>query len=174
MAELGKDGVGVLAHPGRGQVGARRIAVQVKGASEEMTVFDIGGITGERTLRLPVADQSWSRFAEPCRIQCAFVSDQKQIVGSPFAADLIALCATSAQLDTSQRLDVSTNLRMRVLEAGACGGPDVYGKVVSGGSTPREWIVRFTSPTPDAWRVAAGNVCGNNSVRRRINADERE
>jgi class 3 adenylate cyclase len=150
------------------------MTVQVKGAAEPMTVFDIGGITGERPLRLPVADQIWSRFAEPCRIQCAFVSDQKQIVGSPFAADLIALCATSAQLDTSQMLDLSTNLRMRVLGAGACGAPDVYGKVVSGGSTPREWIVRFTSPAPNAWRGAADNMCGNNSVRPRINANERQ
>jgi hypothetical protein len=120
-----------------------------------MVVFEIGAIGGPQPLRLQVVEENWTTFPEPLWLECALVSDEKQVVGPAFGARMLARCLTSAQLETRQGLEVATNLRMRIaarIDSGV--DADLYGKVVSRGPAEERFVVRFTSvPSDVSWRA---------------------
>jgi adenylate cyclase len=124
----------------------RDMTLRPKGARDAIPIFEIGAILGVQPLRLPLMEEKWVTLAEPMLLECAMVSDEKQIVGAPFAAHIIARCVTSVRLDTRHGLELAVNLRMRpVSRAGSGLDADLYGKVVSRGPAADHFVVRFTS-----------------------------
>jgi class 3 adenylate cyclase len=131
----------------------REHLLHAKGSKQPMRVFEVSGISGDRPLRLPTPEENWSDLREPRVLECTLVTDEKQIVGPPFVARVIAVGQTSVELDTRHGLEVAINLRMRIQRESADEtSPDLYGKVVACGPVAGRCGVRFTSLPANAWQ----------------------
>jgi adenylate cyclase len=147
----------VRAIPARLEINAEHL-LQPKGSMQPMRVFDVTGISGDRPLHLVRAEEDWSRLNEPRTLECMLVTDEKQLVGSPFVARVLAVGRSSVELDTSHGLQVAINLRMRVgCAASDKAIADLYGKVVACGPVAGRCVVRLTSvPSEPAQPNAPG------------------
>jgi class 3 adenylate cyclase/AmiR/NasT family two-component response regulator len=140
----------------------QRVTFQAKGFKDPIDVYDLLGVTGERSVRLPARDDHLEPLPSPLPVSVS-VLEGKQMSDTTVAGTLVRASTSAATLKLGRPLAAFANLRLRLQDAAGATRPgDLYAKVVSGEpDADGGLLVRFTSADPevmDALRAATGRA----------------
>jgi class 3 adenylate cyclase/AmiR/NasT family two-component response regulator len=148
----------------------QRVTFQAKGFKDPIDVYDLLGVTGSRSVRLPARDDHLEPLPSPLPVAVS-VLEGKQMSDTTVAGTLVRASNSAATLRVGRPLAAFANLRLRLQDAAGATRPgDLYAKVVSGEpDADGGLLVRFTSADPevmDALRQAlAGAASGDRAGR---------
>ena len=128
----------------------QEIQVQPKGFHEMITLYDVGGIGGDRNLFLAREQDTLVLLKQEIPIQYTVI-DGKHVDGTIYKATLVKLSTKSALL-RSERLEESlTNLKFNLLNQTGNPDPnsDIYAKVLAQSDVSKNcFTIHFTTVSP--------------------------
>lgn len=131
------------------------LQVEMKGIPGKVNLYDIRGIRGAYSVQLPEKPEISVSLKRPIPVQ-VYRLEQKMVRGGGTPARFTQISLTSATMVLEGAIDAWEDLRISILDDSvASGRGEVFGKVVwvAPGSDGVSAVVRFTSVSPDAYKL---------------------
>lgn len=125
----------------------KRMEVLPKGAEVPLTIYEVGGISGQYNLALKGKESAMVSLVQ--RIPLRYTTlDGKHVDKDGLVA---RLSGKSAEIDLNEQIELMTNLKMNLLDVPKeLTARDFYGKVIEHiGENRQTGVVRFTSVPPE-------------------------
>ncbi|AFY35343.1 CHASE2 domain-containing protein [Calothrix sp. PCC 7507] len=146
-----------------------KLRVEPKGIKEPITLYEIGGIGGGYNLFLPENQEVMVNLAPEIPVEYVILQG-KHAVGMVISGELVSISENSAQLRTTEVLEVLSNLKLKLLTQPELpvGEEYLYAKVMKQSPIDEHHVlIRFTAIPPQAiallniLRQGAGRQGGN-------------
>lgn len=126
--------------------------VTPKGVTQPITIYDVGGISGDYNLFLSQVEEEFYPLGKPLEIQY-MILESKDVSATIFKGKIIKLSANGAEIciikDSYTSLAPLTNIKFNILSLGEV-SEDIYGKVLEKViDNNSSFYIRFTSKPPN-------------------------
>lgn len=124
--------------------------VEPKGIKEPITIYELTGIKGPYNLALPEAEGGLMCLSRPIPIEIA-VLEGKHLVGGTFAAFVVKLSASQAEIQAEQTIDPLSDIKIILKPTLGAELPqgDLYAKVLGPLPDNQGFSARFTATPTD-------------------------
>ncbi len=140
-------------------------SVRIKGFSESITIYQVGGIAGKYNLFLPVNSEKFVALSEVVPIQFAVVHG-KEIDEKLMSGSFVKVSANCAEVKSHYLVDFMSNLQIHLLARTVQGEKIdyIYAKVIGEKDDRSGFYIHFTAVSPQVEEMLQGLVAAGRGV----------